>query len=666
MTVGKKSVVFLVLFSLVLSTVFAIQPIKAGPRTIIVPDECSTINLAIANAADGDNIFVKKGNYTEVLVIDKTLSLRGEDKDATIINGGKAATVILIRHDNVEVSGFTIVYDATPNNPQSIWMWSTRLAGIHVLNAKNCKIFGNRVLDCGCGIWLYGASQNSVSDNYVARNDYGIRIEASDNNFVGSNMVTGNWGGMRLISAVNNTLRSNSMINNAQHFGVSSPSPSAYVNDVDASNTVDGKPVYYWVGVSNRAVPPDAGCVVLVNCVGVTAQGLSLSKNQDGIILVSTRGSKVSSNSVTECTGGIGIYGSFGDEVVGNSISSSVTGVTANGTGTRIISNIIQAGSGGIVAGGFYQTIAENTVSTGESGNHVIEVAGSYNNITRNRFTGTMYAGVDLSGSYNLVYENTITDCDAMRVWSNGNIIATNTITRSGIVIQEGSNNIMCANRITESYRGITVVFGFDNVCYGNHIENNRVGVEVGTAAERMSGNVFYHNNFVNNEQQVGKNWAKNTANRWDNGKEGNYWSDYTGRDQNFDGIGDTPYRVTSTYFDLSTCTDVAFVCGQDNYPLMAPFDISSATVELPEWAYSLPSTLPSSDSENASPIGPSPFAPSEETNSAPFPETEQLTTEPFPTATIEAFTVSAAIFGFGLLAYFKRYRRKTEDLHCC
>jgi len=63
---------------------------KAETTTIIVPDDYPTITDAIGNATEGDTIFVKKGTYecpiNQTLVIDKTISLIGEDAKNTIIN----------------------------------------------------------------------------------------------------------------------------------------------------------------------------------------------------------------------------------------------------------------------------------------------------------------------------------------------------------------------------------------------------------------------------------------------------------------------------------------------------------------------------------------------------------------------------------------------------
>jgi hypothetical protein len=70
------------------------------------------------------------------------------------------------------------------------------------------------------------------------------------------------------------------------------------------------------------------------------------------------------------------------------------------------------------------------------------------------------------------------------------------------------------------------------------------------------SNNRFWHNTFLDNSQQVLAQTVEN-ANVWDDGYEGNYWSDYNGTDSDGDGIGDISYVIDAS--------------NQDNYPLMNP-----------------------------------------------------------------------------------------------
>lgn len=607
----------LILVSL-LALTFTVGPVKAEFKTITVPDDYPTITAAINSASNSDTIYVKRGTYPETLTINKALSLVGEDKETTIINGRNSGTVVLIRHDNVKITGFTIMYDATANSPKSLWMWSTRLAGIHILGAKNCDISDNKVLDCGGGIWLYDSKQNIIADNYVFRNDYGIRVEASSNNTFSGNTVTGNWGGLWLISASSNKFNGNNMADNVQNFGITSSEHAHFMNEVDSSNTVNNKPIYYWINVKNQAVPSDAGCVVLVNCENMQIQGLRLSKNKDGLVLVDTKNMTVRDNVITESGNGIAAYNSLGDTINGNNINAN-TGITLSGEGAKILSNIIFSPSVGAEVNGSYHTVAGNIVTTNQDHGFMIKSTGSYINITRNTLNGRSYTYATIDGSNNVFYENVMTNSYDVRINGNENIIAKNNV--AGITISDGSRNVVCGNKITNGL-GLAV-YSQDNACYGNQIENNYyVGISIGTPP-KTSGNSFYHNNFIDNKQQI-KNFGGNQANSWDNGSEGNYWSDYNGSDLAGDGIGDTPYFIKGEKLDEELRRMVEVVSGQDNYPLMKPFDVDSVVVTLPEWNYSMPEPSPA----------PTPAqSPTPTSTSTPLPSiTPTPTSSPSPT----------------------------------
>ena len=84
----KTFMVTIIITALLISLVAGIQVVKiakAESRTIVVPTDYSSIQEAINAATDGDTVFVKRGTYDETLVLNKTISLIGEDRDTTII-----------------------------------------------------------------------------------------------------------------------------------------------------------------------------------------------------------------------------------------------------------------------------------------------------------------------------------------------------------------------------------------------------------------------------------------------------------------------------------------------------------------------------------------------------------------------------------------------------
>jgi hypothetical protein len=220
------------------------------------------------------------------------------------------------------------------------------------------------------------------------------------------------------------------------------------------------------------------------------------------------------------------------------------------------------------------------------------------------------------------------------------------------------SNSIVCANSIS-NYAGIMLMMGHNNTFYANHLENNTIGIRIGydqTDIARQFGpsaanNIVFHNNFVNNTQQgVDYDWLG--TNHWDNGKEGNYWSDYNGTDMNSDGIGDTPYTLSEAISFYAQSTK-----STDRYPLIAPFDISSITIQLPEWAYSLPSPSPTPEL-SPSPTPNSPSSPSPSPSLFPTPTFTSPNAEFFQTTSVMALVASVAVVSLGLLIYFKKRNR--------
>ncbi len=274
MTNYYKATFVMILFLLTFLSLIDVsfQPVRATEKTIVVPQDYPSISGAIAKASMGDTIFVKKGIYNENIVIDKPISLEGEDKTLTIIDGGDKGTVVWINANDTVVREFTI------------------------------QNSGNNFTDSG--IYLNYSVGSSISDNLVVNNNIGIYMLQSDKS----------------------QLQNNNLAANKFNFGVYSSNLEGYIQDIGTSNTVDGKPIIYWVNQSGKQTPKNAGYIAAINCTDITVSGSSLRENWQNVLLAYTTNSTVTNTTSSLGEDSVWLIESSSCTVIGNNISENIWG----------------------------------------------------------------------------------------------------------------------------------------------------------------------------------------------------------------------------------------------------------------------------------------------------------------------------------------------------
>ena len=328
--------------------------------------------LDASETLDGHAIFVEAGVYFENVTVNKTVKLLGENKEAVVDSEG-ADAVIKVTSENVTIGNFTIrnsggtprIYSggvlldgsngslvANNNivaNKNGIYengsyntitgntMFNNTSHGIIVDSGFHNIIDDNTVFDNPwIGIMLSSQS-NVLENNVVTNNDWGISVSA--NNTVVGNNVSSNEHGI-LLGAGGNTLRNNIMENNTLNLQVIPPglwdaaySLDFFINDIESSNKVNGKPVYYWMNQQDRQAPLDAGYLALINCTNIVVSNLTLANNEPGLLLANSTGCLLESLRVMDNEDGMVLWGSSNNTIRNNNVtSSSAVGISLYGT----------------------------------------------------------------------------------------------------------------------------------------------------------------------------------------------------------------------------------------------------------------------------------------------------------------------------------------------
>jgi parallel beta-helix repeat protein len=307
------------------------------------------------------------------------------------------------------------------------------------------------------------------------------------------------------------------------------PTIGEAVNHASPGDTVFVKSGVYhenvWIDKSLLIQGEDSENTVIIGEGGVN-DGNVLTLAADNVTVTGFTIKSADYSIASQHANGVNIQGD-NCTVQGNNILNAFWGVLCAIQSSTLISqnNITDNFKEGIrFYGGSLNTISGNYIAGNKASGVAIE---GYSNLISRNIIKNNTRGIGLGASYSVVFDNVISDHS-----------------ESGIYFV-GSNNTVSANSISDSERGIYFPPYF----------------------AAPNGNIFYHNNFVNVNQNVYVSSVYN-INYWDDGAEGNYWSNYAAeypgaKEVDNSGTGDTPY----------------FICDNnaDNHPLIKPYDISSA-----------------------------------------------------------------------------------------
>jgi len=382
------------------------------------------IQAAVNAASGGETICVKAGSYTEnVNIATAHLTLAGEGAGViTVTAASPIYPVFDVTADYVNISGFTVT-----------GVTGGYVAGIYLIGADHCNISENNASNNCDGIWLEYSSNNTLMSNTANSNDRdGIWLEYSSNN----------------------TLTGNTMSGNMYNFGVRGSSLSEYTQNMDTSNTVDGRPIYYWVDQKDKQIPRNAGFVGVVNGTNITVRDLTLTNNSQGALFAYTENSRIENvtASSNNCDG-IYLYSSSNNALTNNTANSNNGG----GIWLEYSSN---------------NTLTDNDVSYNSCG---IGLSSSSNNaLTNNTVNSNDDPGIHLYSSSN----NTLTDNDVSYngggIWleySSNNALTNNTVNSNddpGIYLYSSSNNTLAGNTMS----GNTCNFGVYGSSLSEYTQN--------------------------------------------------------------------------------------------------------------------------------------------------------------------------------------------------
>ncbi len=394
---------------------------------IVVPDDYPTIQEAINYANSGDRIEVKSGIYYENIIVNKSLSIVGINKDTTIIDGNDEDNVIFISADNVEISGFTI----RNTKPE--------FAGIKT-NSNANSLTNNIISECGVGIHISDSLDSTINGNRIYGNNWGSLLEFTEDSEISNNIFVGNNDGMMICQSNNNKISDN-RINNNRYRGIN----AFYCNDnLFDSNTIEDNSY--------------EGIQIFYSRKSEIKNNIFDENGKDAVLLFKSTNNSIHDNEISEGPNGISIWqNSDGNQIMNNKF----TELYENGI------LIVEKSCNNVIGNNEIQDCKNNAI--------YLCALSLENDIDSNIFQDCNNYGFSIDYANNInVKNNHFYDCSLNILNTQGNSIESNFVDDKPLVYLEGVSHrtIMDAGQV--------ILVNCNNISLsGLDISSIKVGIEI-------------------------------------------------------------------------------------------------------------------------------------------------------------------------------------------
>ena len=498
------------------------------------------IQEAVDSAGESDVILVSGGMYRENVFVDQSLELVGTGDGRTIVEGINGGGVMVIRADNVRISGFRLMNGSSGIRVQSsnvTLSWndcSGNVRGILVEQERNVTITDNICSDSSfVGIMLSESFDSLIEGNICDGNEnFGILVFNSDTITIRENQCSDNGlYGICLMGTMHNTLVDNRCDRNGNH-GI----------HLEYSD---------WTLIQGSLVQEnEVGIHLLHSHNNRIQENDGVGNNDMGIYVEESQDNEVVTNNCSENDYGIYLM-SFSKRNTLESnlcLSNRYQAIYINEKSefNEVVNNTCSGGSTIGYSSGILVSDSDHNLVTGNEVSMVVRGTG---------ITCTDSDHVTLQRNTCSMNEDGITSfgCSSLQILEN--IVSANS--RWGIFLQNSESAILVNNTCSRNGNVGIVLEASDLILIGNTIDFNEIGIR----ARETSGTTVQYNDIYGNRVY---GIEVSSGAQFDLSAEYNWWGDPSGPyhpQRNPLGLGDrvsdkvifSPWLGIGTEVDLQT-----------------------------------------------------------------------------------------------------------------